>query len=127
MTTVRVNSIRMAESTTTSLAAAITCLVVVAGLSVPFVKQLILRLASHKQGSESPDDLYEDEDGPATVESQAAYTDFPQRVILVAASLVGLLDSLASAILTTRRPSLSLTVEQWLQFATWVGRAMLQP
>ena len=63
---------------------------------------------------------YADEDGEATEESEAAYSDFIQRLALILLSIVGLLVSLALAVLVTARAYLKLSTEQWIQFATWL-------
>jgi hypothetical protein len=111
----------MADSTTTSLTAAIVCLTSVAILSIPAAWQVVNRLRSGgKTEYQRVTEKYEDEDGEATEESEAAYSDFVQRLTLILVSIVGTLDSLALAVLATARAYLKLSTEQWLQFATWL-------
>lgn len=65
-------------------------------------------------------DLYEDEDGSATEESQAAYSTVVPRSICLAASAIGLLLSIAIAVLITTQSELYLFQESWLTFGSWV-------
>lgn len=114
--------IAMAEHhTTTSVAISIACLVVVALLSFPSANQFLARLRAKKNQYHDLSELYTDEDGVATEESQAAYSDLIPRLLLIIISVVASLDALATAVLTTTRPNHSLIVEQWLQLATWVS------
>jgi hypothetical protein len=108
------------DSTTWSLAAAITCLALVASLSLPAFLQQGKRHLTTKQPYYSLPDRYEDEDGTATKDSEEAYTDFIPRLFLLLLSVVGTLDALALGILTTTRVKLSLTVESWLIFGAWL-------
>lgn len=108
--------------TSTSVAISITCLAVVAALSIPALYQYVNRIRASKDEYQQLSDRYEDEDGEATEESQGAYSDFIPRLILILISVVACLDALATAVLTTTRPHLSLTLEQWLQFGTWVSK-----
>ncbi|EXJ81324.1 hypothetical protein A1O3_07614 [Capronia epimyces CBS 606.96] len=106
--------------TTTSVAISIACSVIVAAFSIPALSQYISRLRAGKGQYQSISDHYEDEDGAATAESEEAYSDFVPRLLLILISTVASLDALATAVLTTTRPRLLLTFEQWLQFATWL-------
>lgn len=110
----------MQDSTSTSLIAAVVCLVLVALLSVPAAWENVLRFTATKSQYQDLPHNYEDEDGVATEESEAAYSDFVPRLVLILISVVGLLDSLALAVLATSRSYLALRIEQWLQFATWI-------
>lgn len=111
----------MLHHTTTSLAISISCLAVVAALSIPALYQYLERVRARKDQYSELSDLYEDEDGAATEESQEAYSDFIQRVTLVLISAVASVDALITAILTSAHSDISLAIEQWLQFATWVS------
>ena len=118
---IRCNKFIMADSTTASLTATLVCLVLVAVLSIPATRQVVNWLRSGgKSEFVRVTEKYEDEDGEATEESQAAYSDFVQRLSLILVSIVGTLDSLALAVLATARAYLTLSTEQWLQFATWL-------
>ena len=111
----------MADSTTASLAAAIVCLGLVVILSIPSTWQVVQRFRpGGKVRYEAVTEIYEDEDGEATEESQAAYSDFIPRLAVVLISIVGLLDSLVLAVLATARAYLKLSTEHWLQFSTWL-------
>ena len=118
--TVPITPTSMAGSTTVSLALAIACLVLVGILSIPALLQYIDRLRKGKSKYFELSDRYEDEDGVATDDSEAAYSDFIPRLLLVLVSAVGTFDALAFAIVITTRPKLDLMIEQWLQFGTWV-------
>lgn len=109
--------------TATSVAISITCLVVVAALSTPALSQYLKRVRARKDQYQTLSDHYEDKDGVATADSEEAYSDFVPRLLLILISTVACLDALATAVLTTTRPQISLTFEQWLQFATWVSSA----
>ena len=68
-------------------------------------------------------ECYEDEDGIATEESETVYCYLLQRVLVVLVSLssLGLLESLALAVITTQsNPS----IERWLQF---IASVCIQP
>lgn len=110
----------MAGSTTASVALAIACLTIVAFLTVPALTQLVQRLRQRKDQYQEISDRYEDEDGAATDLSEAAYSDIVQRLILLLGTVVASLDALAFAVIITTRADLSLKLEQWLQFGTWV-------
>ncbi|MCJ1353394.1 MAG: hypothetical protein MMC33_003380 [Icmadophila ericetorum] len=64
-------------------------------------------------------DHYEDGDGKATEESQAAYSTVVPRTICLAASTIGLLQSIAIAILITTQSELYLFKESWFTFGSW--------
>ena len=111
----------MQHSTTTSLAAAIVCLVLVALASLPAVSQTWRRyLVTSRARDEDFQEHYKDEDGVATKETESAFSDLAPRLLLALGSIVGALDSLAMAILATLRIYLRLATQQWLHFATWV-------
>ncbi|ETI29167.1 hypothetical protein G647_01620 [Cladophialophora carrionii CBS 160.54] len=106
--------------TSTSVAISIACLAVVAVLSTPAVGQLFTRVQSRKKQDAHLSERYEDKDGVATQESEQSYSDQIPRLILILISLVACGVALATAILTTARSQLPLSLEQWLQFATWL-------
>ncbi|KAL2439061.1 Pleiotropic ABC efflux transporter of multiple drugs YBT1 [Exophiala dermatitidis] len=108
------------QQSTTSLAISISCLLLVTALSIPALSQCISRARAKKDQYQSLTEHYEDEDGIATAESEERFSDFIQRLLLIVLSVVVCLDALATAILTTTRPQLSLSVQQWFQFATWL-------
>ena len=110
----------MSDTTKTSLIAASTALIFVAALSTPSIIECIRRIRSTKAQYVDLSDRYEDEDGAATPESEEAFSDFLPRLIILLGSVVGSLDCLISAVLTTTSQAFPLFVEQWLQFITWV-------
>lgn len=107
--------------TTVSVAISITAFAVVTLLSIPALYQIITRFRARKAQYQHLSGIYEDKDGVATEESQEAFSDFIPRLILILLSIVVCLDALASAVIITTRPDLPLTIEQWLQFGTWVS------
>ncbi len=110
----------MSGSTTLPLALAITCLALVGVLSIPALLQYVQRLRKGKSQYFELSDRYEDEDGVSTEKSEAAYSDFFPRLVLVLVSVVGSIDALIFAVVITTRPRLNLMIEQWLQFGTWM-------
>ncbi|ETN38505.1 uncharacterized protein HMPREF1541_06540 [Cyphellophora europaea CBS 101466] len=110
----------MAGSTTASVAVAIACLTVVSLLTIPSLTRLMQRIRKRKDQYQPLSDRYEDQDGAATDLSEASYSDIVQRLVLLLGSAVATADALAFAFIITTRPSLSLQLEQWLQFGTWV-------
>jgi hypothetical protein len=113
--------------TSTSVAVSIVCLAVVGALSTSALRQFWARVrATKKQDTELPQ-RYEDKDGAATAESEEAYSDVLPRLIVVLISLVACGIALTAAIVTTTHSHLPLSLEQWLQFATWVSPASLLP
>ncbi|KIW37082.1 uncharacterized protein PV06_10710 [Exophiala oligosperma] len=106
--------------TTVSVAISITAFAVVTLLSIPALYQIITRFRARKAQYQHLSGIYEDKDGVATEESQEAFSDFIPRLILILLSIVVCLDALASAVIITTRPDLPLTIEQWLQFGTWL-------
>ncbi len=111
-----------AHHTTGSVAVSIACLVAVALLSIPAGYKLVAKLRAKKDQYQHVSSRYEDKDGVATEESEEAFSDLIPRLLLILISIVACLDALATAVLTTTRPDLSLTIEQWLQFGTWVSQ-----
>jgi multidrug efflux pump subunit AcrB len=109
--------------TSTSVAISIACLAVVAVLSAPAAGQLFTRIRARKKQYAQLSKRYEDKDGVATEESEQAYSDVIPRLILILISIVACGVALTTAILTTTRSHLPLSLEQWLQFATWVRTA----
>ena len=119
----QVNSMAL-HHTSTSVAIAVACLAVVAILSAPAAREGLIRLRAKRKQYAELSDRYEDEDGIATEESEDAYSDLLPRLLLILISLVTCAVALASAIVTTTRSYLPLSLEQWLQSATWVRSAI---
>lgn len=112
------------EATTTSFVVSIASAACVLILSLPHLSPLIHRCFSSNRKYQAVGEIYEDKDGRASDDSQAAFSDFVQQTTLIVASVIGLALSAASAVLNlTQRNSsddVHLVVQQWLQFATWV-------
>jgi hypothetical protein len=115
------------QHTPSSVAISIACLAVVSVLSIPAGRQLFIRLRAKRKQYIELTDRYEDKDGVATQESEEAYSDFLPRLLLILTSFVACGVALATAIVTTTRSHLPLTLEQWLQFATWVSPSLRTP
>lgn len=69
---------------------------------------------------EIPTKLYEDEDGIATVESEARYSTYLQKGIIVLGTVAGLGFSLSVAIRSTGDRASSECISNWLVFVSWV-------
>lgn len=111
----------MAHSDTVALASSIVGLAAVAFLTIPAAKQLSRRLSGSRSLSYEPlSDRYEDEDGIATEESQAAYSVHLQRILLMVIVTVGTVETLIIALLATSRHRIRLPTEQWLSFVSWI-------
>ncbi|KIV94453.1 hypothetical protein PV10_02220 [Exophiala mesophila] len=110
----------MLPDTTLSIAISIAGLSIVGLLSIPALYQNLDRLRATKARYQEVSDLYEDQDGEATEQSTQAYSDFLPRWTLILFSSVASIDALVTAILTTTRPHVSLILEQWLQFGSWL-------
>lgn len=65
-------------------------------------------------------DLYEDEDGIATVESEAKYSTYTQKGFMLLGTLIGLGFSLSTAIRSTGDRTSSGYISDWLVFVSWV-------
>ncbi|RMZ77121.1 hypothetical protein DV737_g4561, partial [Chaetothyriales sp. CBS 132003] len=103
-----------------SLAIAITTLTAIALLCHPALIITLKRALGKTTAFFHYSDRYEDEDGVATAESQASYSDLIQRVILILFSIVGLLAAwILAVIVTINGATTTVQVGQWLQFAVW--------
>lgn len=94
------------------------CLALVALATIPSLLTFKQRL-SRGPGRNRPFHLYEDEDGTATEESQAAFSDSAPRYGILLGSLVGLVASFTTAICVTVSPGSTVPCF-WLLFATSV-------
>ncbi|EEP77883.1 hypothetical protein UREG_02732 [Uncinocarpus reesii 1704] len=114
----------MEGSPRSSLAIGIAAVALVAASSIPAVKSIWGRWQLQKRGSvyQFLQELYHDQDGSATEESARAFSATLQHSSITILSLVGLLVSLALAVLTTAGHSAAAypgPIEQWLHFAIW--------
>lgn len=71
-------------------------------------------------------DLYEDEDGIATVESEAKYSTFAQKGFIILGTLLGFGFSLSVAIRSTGDRTSSGYISNWLVFVSWVYHSVLK-
>lgn len=75
-------------------------------------------------GSHDINSLYEDEDGTATPDSQAAYSSRRVKIIICVFTALGFSASLSSAVLSTfianTRSTQLLLTQDWINFAAWV-------
>ncbi|RMZ88221.1 hypothetical protein DV736_g4561, partial [Chaetothyriales sp. CBS 134916] len=102
------------------LAIAVAALAVITLLCHPALIITFKRALGKKTSLFQYSDRYEDEDGVATEESQAAYSDLTQRVILVLLSAVGCLAAwVLAVIVTVNGATTTVLAGQWLQFAVW--------
>ena len=91
-------------------------------LTLPSIWNLacVFRSSKDRKGPIALQDVYQDEDGTATKESQAAFSDWIPRIVLNLATLLGFGVSVASAVLGILwRSSI---VENW-PLSTWVTMA----
>lgn len=120
----------MYEASTNSFAISLACLVLILAASTPHILHAFSFRVSSKQKQKYRilPTRYEDEDGEATEESQAAFTDFPQRLLLICTGVIGCSLAIASAVLVTINAETAdnseLVVQQWAQFASWVAQQL---
>jgi hypothetical protein len=96
---------------------AITFVVVVLLAITSAIRSFRLSRSAKGEGKHSTQ-LYEDEDGAASPESQAAYTTKVQNVLATIIAIGGLGVSLANAIQATKAGTNVVTF--WLHFGLWV-------
>jgi ABC-type multidrug transport system fused ATPase/permease subunit len=96
-------------------------LFVIVACSAPSIWRITQRSILARRLRYQPiDGKYEDEDGIATQASVAAYSYRIQRVLVLALSVIGFVDSLVLSVVASQRPYLIVGVEEWLQFGAWV-------
>jgi len=79
-----------------------------------------LTIGRKDSGYRHVDGLYADGDGIATEESQQESSTLIPRCLALLGSIVGLLLSIAAAVLATIHPHHALFIESWLTLASWV-------
>ena len=94
-------------------------------LTLPSIWNLARVFGSSKKrnGPIALQDVYQDEDGTATEESQAAFSDSTPRTVLNLATLLGLCVSIGSAVISIIwRGSTASTwiLSTWVNVAAWV-------
>lgn len=107
---------------TISLATGITATVLVAGASIPGLSSIFCRWKVQRRGyTRGYRHVYEDQDGPASGESEREFSNTVQCCSIALLSLLGLLSSLAISVLATAsRDNRPFPIEPWLHFAIWV-------
>jgi hypothetical protein len=107
----------------TSIAVAVIALSLIVACSTLSIWRVFRRVSpSHTKPRYQPiSERYEDEDGTATEESEAAYSYQLPRVLALLVALAGLVDSLILCVIITWSSNSTLEVENWLQSAVWVG------
>lgn len=112
------------ESTQASFVASVACAACLLCLCFPHLSFLMRSRRSSDSKHHHTTNIYEDKDGRASEESQAAFSDFVPRFLLIIETLTGLALAAASAVLTSTRSETSsnshLIIQQWLQFTSWV-------
>lgn len=112
------------DATSTSFIVSVASTGCVLTLSLPHLIHSAKRCLSSNRKYQSIDALYEDKDGQASEDSQAAFSDFIQRLVLIIASACGLALATVFAVVTLTHHETSnnihLVVQQWLQFGSWV-------
>ena len=94
---------------------------VVAAYSTPTLLGYIQRLRPGKDvGYRHLDDIYSDEDGKASEESQKCFSTIVQRSIALLAGFAGLSVAIVDAVLMTIKYAEGSTVEIWLRVVSWV-------
>lgn len=75
-------------------------------------------------GIQDSNNLYEDEDGAATLDSEAAYSSRTVKIFICVVTALGFATSLASAVLSTVLANARLTrlslIQDWMNFTAWV-------
>lgn len=114
----------MLEPTATSFVVSVASTGSLVVLTIPHISPVIKRCFSSNAKYQALDHVYEDEDGKASDESQAAFSDIVKRLTLIVLSILGLALAAVSAVftLTQHKPGNNshLIIQQWLQFASWV-------
>ena len=90
----------MAITISADVAVAIACLAFDLLCTIPFIKLLYTQYTSRRKTSGQNGQHYQDKDGVATEESQDAYSDIIQRLVLLLSSILGVILSLIFVIAT---------------------------
>lgn len=99
-----------------STAAGGAALLAVAFLTIPAIRDHVVRLREKKEKAS----VYEDDDGVASEESMAKYSTTVAKVLLAIFTTLGLLTAIALAVLATvHHDEISAKVENWLNVASW--------
>ncbi|KKZ63159.1 hypothetical protein EMCG_02536 [[Emmonsia] crescens] len=111
----------MIEQQTASLLIGTSGLIVAALCTISSLLAILSRLSiRNRVGYIALRELYQDRDGTATEESTQRFSQKPQCVSIACLSIIGLLVSLAQAVLSTIAEDRLRTIEPWLQFSIWV-------
>ncbi|PGH10325.1 hypothetical protein GX51_00082 [Blastomyces parvus] len=111
----------MIEEQTASLLIGISGLIVVALCTISGLSAISARLSlPSRAGHIALRELYQDRDGVATDESTQRFSQKAHCVLTICLSIIGLLVSLAQAVLSTISEDRFRTIEPWLRFSVWV-------
>ncbi|KLJ05421.1 hypothetical protein EMPG_11095 [Blastomyces silverae] len=111
----------MIEEQTASLLIGTSGLIVVALCTISGLLAILARLSLRSRvGYIALREIYQDRDGAATEESTQRFSQKAHCVSIICLSIIGLLVSLAQAILSTISEDRLRTIELWLQFSIWV-------
>ena len=94
---------------------------IVLALSLPALVTFYRSLRRNKVvGYQPVGDVYEDEDGKATEESQKQFNTFLPRLVALVASMLGVLTAIVSAVLKSLGSQSIEIVDTWLRAGCWV-------
>lgn len=112
----------MEHSRRASSIAGLTVLILVLLTTIPTSIRFFKRTTSKARSNEPNDtsNLYQDEDGIATAETQKAYTATLPTYLALSCSVLGFSASVGIAIYSTAHPTLNPYFEHWLSVGTWV-------
>ena len=100
-----------------------TALILIFFTSLPALISFFYQATSKEKNETSNEtsELYQDQDGIATEETQKAYSAALPKYIALSCSLLGWSASTIVAVFTTVHPVSNIYVEHWVGFVTWVG------
>ncbi|OAT06162.1 ABC bile acid transporter [Blastomyces gilchristii SLH14081] len=111
----------MIEEHTASLLIGTSGLIVVALCTISGLLAILSRLSLRSRvGYIALQEIYQDRDGAATEESIQRFSQKAYYVSIICFSIIGLLVSLAQAVLSTISEDRLRTIEPWLQLSIWV-------
>ena len=111
----------MTEFSAGNIAAGSLGTAVVLAFSIPALRIFYRRFGPNNSAQYHPiGDVYKDEDGEATTESQKTFNTLLPRVIALVGSTLGVLISIVDAVSRTPSSPSNRVIEEWLRVASWV-------
>lgn len=111
----------MERAMITLVSTALSTAIIAFSSSLHAIKHWKQVICKRKDGYEEiTTDLYEDEDGRATVESEAKYSTYTQKGFIIFGTLIGLGFSLSIAIRSIGDRTNFGYISDWLVFVSWV-------